>query len=465
MGVGTRGSSFCLGKIYCSRFYGEATIWTNSQQRMGAGGSIARLASPASVGAHGTLQSGQCRGSIQFRSDPSASHLLRSAAFSRGLCARRLAAPPPAFASAEFPGSVPDGAEMPPPRRRRRSVAGIDQDGLLDPDALADPDSSFYEINGIRLHHKVCTHEDSSDQSLDLVISNADQSIIGLPIVLLHGFGASIFSWSRIMRPLARIAGAKVLAFDRPAFGLTSRTSWSGDDTKTLNPYSMAFSVMATLAFIDQLGAEKTILVGHSSGCLVAVDAYFEAPERVAALVLVAPAIFAPVFRRKSVQENGVGEQEGQKQKDSNGVNLPTNPLNRILGEFLELCMWIAGLVVNMIRAIGRMFRSLYSRAVVAILRSSVAVMLVRLIMDKYGILAVRNAWYDPSKVTDHVIQGYTKPLRSRGWEMALLEYTIAMITDSTSTSGVPASQRLSEISCPGSIIFFFFWSPSMIYN
>jgi hypothetical protein len=29
--------------------------------------------------------------------------------------------------------------------------------------------------------------------------------------------------------------------------------------------------------------------------------------------------------------------------------------------------------------------------------------------MDKFGILAVRNAWYDPSKVTDHVIQGYTK--------------------------------------------------------
>jgi hypothetical protein len=70
--------------------------------------------------------------------------------------------------------------------------------------------------------------------------------------------------------------------------------------------------------------------------------------------------------------------------------------------------------------------------------------------MDKFGILAVRNAWYDPSKVTDHVIQGYTKPLRSRGWEMALLEYTISMIMDSISSSKVPVSERLSEISCPG---------------
>nr|ABA95663.1 retrotransposon protein, putative, Ty1-copia subclass [Oryza sativa Japonica Group] len=122
---------------------------------------------------------------------------------------RRPNGSPPAFASAEFPGSIPDSAQMPPRRRRRRSVAGIDQDDLLDPDALADPDSSFYEINGVRVHHKVCTHEDSSDQSPDSGITNADQNQIGLPIVLLHGFGSSVFSWTHIMRPLARIAGAK----------------------------------------------------------------------------------------------------------------------------------------------------------------------------------------------------------------------------------------------------------------
>lgn len=161
---------------------------------------------------------------------------------------------------------------MPPRRLRRRSVAGIDQDELLDPDALADPDSSFYEINGVRLHHKVCSHEDEDEdenssigQSSGTITAASDavrNSQIGLPILLLHGFGASVFSWSRVMRPLARIVRAKVLAFDRPAFGLTSRASWSGDDTKPLNPYSMAFSVMATLAFIDYLGAEKAILVG-----------------------------------------------------------------------------------------------------------------------------------------------------------------------------------------------------------
>jgi len=31
------------------------------------------------------------------------------------------------------------------------------------------------------------------------------------------------------------------------------------------------------------------------------------------------------------------------------------------------------------------------------------------MVIDKFGILAIRNAWYDASKVTDHVLQGYTK--------------------------------------------------------
>lgn len=40
------------------------------------------------------------------------------------------------------------------------------------------------------------------------------------------------------------------------------------------------------------------------------------------------------------------------------------------------------------------------------------------------------------------------KPLRVKDWEIALLEYCVAMVTDSTSKH--PLSERLSEISCPG---------------
>ncbi|CAM0950444.1 unnamed protein product [Alopecurus aequalis] len=345
---------------------------------------------------------------------------------------------------AALTGPIPGaGAQMPP--RRRRRVAGIDQDDLLDPEALADPDSSFYEINGVRVHHKVCAHDDSGDQSSDSDPTVA-RTQTGRPVVLLHGFGASVFSWSRVMRPLARIARAKVLAFDRPAFGLTSRADWPGDDTKPLNPYSMAFSAMATLSFIDQLGVGKAVLVGHSAGGPVAVEAYFEAPERVAALVLVAPAIFAPA--RKDDSDNGVGERQGPEKKDSDDSGAPPNPFAGIWRGFLGMCMWLAGLVLNVVMAVQEMVKALSCILLVALLRSSLAASLVRLIMDKLGVTGVRHAWYDPSKVTDHVIQGYTKPLRSKGWEKALLEYTISMITD-TPRSKVPVSKRLSEISCP----------------
>lgn len=43
----------------------------------------------------------------------------------------------------------------------------------------------------------------------------------------------------------------------------------------------------------------------------------------------------------------------------------------------------------------------------------------------------------------------HLKPLRAKGWEKALLEFTAATLADSASESK-PASARLNEISCPG---------------
>ncbi len=39
--------------------------------------------------------------------------------------------------------------------------------------------------------------------------------------ILLHGFGASLFSWREIVEPLSQYG--TVIAYDRPAFGLTER--------------------------------------------------------------------------------------------------------------------------------------------------------------------------------------------------------------------------------------------------
>lgn len=150
--------------------------------------------------------------------------------------------------------------------QKTKRIAGIDEDEIEDPTILADSDSCFCTFNGVEIHHKIC------DAELGLTPhSPSYRKKVDYPMILLHGFGASVYSWSRVMKPLATVTGAKVLAFDRPAFGLTSRvnpvkhpSSTSGNqDSKPLNPYSMMFSTLATMYFIDFLAADKAILVGY----------------------------------------------------------------------------------------------------------------------------------------------------------------------------------------------------------
>ncbi|KAK8994377.1 hypothetical protein V6N11_045469 [Hibiscus sabdariffa] len=332
-------------------------------------------------------------------------------------------------------------------KERKKRIAGIDQDELLDPKLLADPDSCFCEFQGVEIHHKLYDPEShSSDNSLYAQDQTQTLSLkLGLPMILLHGFGASVFSWNKVMKRLANLTGSKVLAFDRPAFGLTSRLSIFGaktSDAKPLNPYSMAFAVLATLYFIDFLAAEKAILVGHSAGSLVAVDAYFEAPELVAALILVAPAILASSAKPKPK----VVETEG----DKSDLPKPQFKFFKVLFKFIK---YITQAIMQVIKGMTDMLNSLYKKALSSILRSAFGVMLVRMIIDKFGVAAVRMAWYDSKQVGEHIIDGYTKPLRTKGWDKALVEFTAAMLLKGESETKPPLSKRLHEISCPVLIV------------
>lgn len=339
------------------------------------------------------------------------------------------------------------------PKPKRRKIAGIDQHELLEPALLADPDSCFYEFKGLQIHYKVCQAESEAlpdETSSQLPYQKIE---LGIPIILLHGFGASLFSWSRVMKPLAQLSYSSVLAFDRPAFGLTSRVSSfdqlspSQKDTKPLNPYSTMFSALATLNFVDFLKSDKAIIFGHSAGAIVALQAYLEAPDRVAALILVAPAILAPPFQQK-VDTKIQSTAYKQTQRDTSKSEAPANPIIRICNTLSKLYRYIAQAISYVVKRVVDFFKSLYKKALLAILRSAIAVMLIRIIIDKFGELAIKNSWYDPKKITDHDLDGYKKPLRAKGWEKALLEFTAATLADSASESK-PASARLNEISCP----------------
>jgi len=46
------------------------------------------------------------------------------------------------------------------------------------------------------------------------------------------------------------------------------------------------------------------------------------------------------------------------------------------------------------------------------------------------------------------------QPLRIKDWERALVEYTVAMLTDTQAKLKPPLEKRLQEIACPGNAVY-----------
>ena len=106
-------------------------------------------------------------------------------------------------------------------------------------------------------------------------------------IVLLHGFGASTYSWMSVIDELA--VHGHVVAYDRPGFGFTDRpTTWNGT-----NPYSFEGQIQLLDAVITHFGENREIvLVGHSAGGQLAAHYVVHNPGKISALILESPAIF-----------------------------------------------------------------------------------------------------------------------------------------------------------------------------
>lgn len=105
-------------------------------------------------------------------------------------------------------------------------------------------------------------------------------------MLLLHGFGASSYSWREVAQPLAQFA--EVVSYDRPAFGFTERpTGWA-----STNPYSLSGQMQLLDGLIAKFGqGREIILVGHSAGGQIAAEFARLNPLKVSSLILVDPAI------------------------------------------------------------------------------------------------------------------------------------------------------------------------------
>ncbi len=130
---------------------------------------------------------------------------------------------------------------------------------------LADPDGAFVDVNGLSIYY---TENGPAD---------------GPVVMLLHGFGGSTFTWRDNIAPLVE-AGYRVIAYDRPPFGLSDKQPSPIDQTGTGHAAIAA-------GLMDALGIDSAVLVGHSAGGGVIAHTALLYPERVTGLVFVAGAV------------------------------------------------------------------------------------------------------------------------------------------------------------------------------
>lgn len=216
--------------------------------------------------------------------------------------------------------------------------------GTFPPERLGTAESRFVELNGVTVHYTV---------------HGSGEPVI----ILLHGFGAYLFSFDPVIEGLSE--HGTVIAFDRPAFGFTERPildRWSGP-----NPYTNEFASDLTVALMDNLGVDEAVLVGHSAGGAVAMLTYYRHPEKVKALVMEDAAVFG-------------------------GGGAPT---------FISALAWLP-----QVQRLGPL--------------------LVRSIAGDSGIGTIYLAWHNDSKVSPDTIEGYKRPLMAHDWDYALWQFTAA---------------------------------------
>lgn len=122
------------------------------------------------------------------------------------------------------------------------------------------PGGSFVTVEGNRIHY----------------VERGE----GRPILMIHGLGGTLH---HLRRPLMEEFGDgyRLIAMDRPGSGYSSRGV--GMDGR------LSEQARQTAAFIDALGLERPLLVGHSLGGAIALATALEYPEKVAGLALIAP--------------------------------------------------------------------------------------------------------------------------------------------------------------------------------
>jgi pimeloyl-ACP methyl ester carboxylesterase len=216
----------------------------------------------------------------------------------------------------------------------------------VDARQLADADSRFADLGGVSVHYKL----------------NGDGE---RNFVLLHGSSTGLVTWQQVVGAFE--AWGRVLAFDRPAFGLTSRPPAGMRLTSGVNPYGSEGNVLILSHLMDLHDMGSAILVGNAAGSSLALRVALEHPEQVQALVLVSPVV------------PGGGNRPG----------------------------WVQALMrTPQLERLGPL--------------------IMRQMAGEPGMQLVRNAWAQPERISDETILAYRQAFRVNDWDRGLWELSKA---------------------------------------
>jgi 3-oxoadipate enol-lactonase len=96
-----------------------------------------------------------------------------------------------------------------------------------------------------------------------------------LTLFLLHGIGGSKEYWNAELEVFAD-AGYRAVALDLPGYG----------DSETIEPYVLSGVARSLERLIDSIAPKRAVLLGHSMGGMVALEAWAAYPHKIAGLIL-----------------------------------------------------------------------------------------------------------------------------------------------------------------------------------
>jgi pimeloyl-ACP methyl ester carboxylesterase len=135
-------------------------------------------------------------------------------------------------------------------------------------------------VAGIRVHRTTLP------DGLGLRVVEAGSSA-SPPLLLVHGWGASVYMWRDWFAPLAR-QGWRPIAIDLPGHGLSDKPESAGG-------YQLARQVDVLRALIETEGIQGAPVVAQSMGGTIALELALSNPAEMGPLALVNPAAFGTV--------------------------------------------------------------------------------------------------------------------------------------------------------------------------